>query len=176
MIPSIEHQLTNEDHQLIEANRLGTPLSVYKLKPGMVRLLFGASFFLFLLGISVAILVILIGFMGGHPEQPDGNLIFAMLIGLSGSGLLLGLFGLCVAVPQSRKRHLVVCEHGLFQVGSRGRSKQVEVIHWPEIRSVRKFISEYAILYREHEICSLDILYQNVGELAELVKQRSGLV
>jgi hypothetical protein len=175
MSQSIERQVSDEDYQLIEANQLGTPQRIYKLKPGPIRLLQGIGLFLLVCGVAVPILLITSGFMGWHKEQADDYLVLAQLVVLSGFSLLAGLFSLRIVVPQARKKHVLVCEHGLLHVEKRIWRKHVQSVHWRDIRAVRKFLGEYAIIYRESEICSLDIMYQNVKELVALIRQRSGV-
>jgi hypothetical protein len=82
--------------------------------------------------------------------------------------LLFGWWSLRIAVPQYRKKYLVICEQGFLQVENTSLIKKVEVVRWLDIQSVKKSILGYVVTYRERENCSLDILYQNSSELAEL--------
>lgn len=175
MSQSIERQVSDEDYQLIEANRLGTPQGIYRLKPGSIRLLHGGGLFLLVCGVAVPIFLITSSFMGWHKEQADDYLVFAQLVGLSGFSFLAGLFFLRIVVPQARMKHILVCEHGLLQVEKRIWRKHVQSVHWRDIRAIRKFLGEYVITYQESEICSLDIMYQNIKELVSLIRQRSGV-
>jgi hypothetical protein len=43
MSQAVESKLSVEDYQLIEANQLGIPLGVYRLKAGYIRLFTGAA-------------------------------------------------------------------------------------------------------------------------------------
>ncbi len=45
MSHSIGSQLSDEDYQLSEVNQLGTPLDIYRLKPGYIRFLRGGVFY-----------------------------------------------------------------------------------------------------------------------------------
>ena len=172
----IEQQLSEEEYQVIEGNRLGVPLSTYKLRSWPIQFLFGASLCIFLVGCSTAVIAITIGFMGVYTEQSSGYFILAVLVCFSIPGLFFGLLGLRKMVPQSRKQYIVVCEYGFFQVGSKGWKKQIEVVRWKDIQSVRKFLVEYAIIYGENKNFILDRMYQHVKELVEHVKIQSGFL
>lgn len=173
---AFEHRLTDEDIQLIEAHHLGACLNIYKIWLGAIYFLRGFGCLVFGIGIISAVIVIPLHFIGAPTEQLINNFFFISLLFQEAFCLLLGWWCLRIAIPQYRKKHLVICEQGFLQVEDTRLIRRVEIVYWPDIRSVKKLILGYVIAYREHETCSLDILYQNVGELAELIKQRSGLV
>lgn len=172
MSQPINIQLTSEDIQLVEIHQLGIPLHIYKIRSGAIFTLFVLSCFIFSLGVTSVLIIILIQFRGWPIKQLDTFFLVSLLF----QGvfcLLFGLWGLQMGVPELRKKHLVICDQGFFQVDKTGWGKKVEVIRWQDIRFMKKVFCIYTIVYREHRICSLDILYQNISELTEQIKQQS---
>ncbi len=176
MRQAIEDQLTHEDTQLIETHQLGTPLDVYKIRSGVILFLLRFSYFIFIAGIISAFIVIPMRFIGIPIKQLIGSFFFISLLFQSFICLLFGFWGLRIAVPQYRTKHLVACEQGFLQIEDIGWIKKVEVVRWKDIQSIKKFINAGIVTYQEHKTCSLDILYQNAGELFALIRQRSKII
>jgi hypothetical protein len=176
MSQPIEHQLSDEDSQLIEVNHLGNPLNVYRLKPIYPHIIRGLGLFLVIIGCVPLVIVITIIFLGLYKEQPDGIFNLAMAVVSSGFSILMGLFILCVEVPCIRNQHLIICEQGLLEVRNRGWSKKFKALHWQNILDVRKLIGKYSIIYQDNAVFNIDNMYQNIGAIVELIRERSGIV
>ena len=176
MSQPIERQLSEEDYQLLEANHLGHPLSIYRLRVDYIRIIRGLGLLLLVIGCVPPMIMITIVFLGLHKEQPDSVFYLFILIVLSSFIFLMGLFILCVEVPRIRNQHLIICEQGLVEVRKRGWSKQVKMIFWQDIVAIRKVINEYSISYQVNNILILDTMYQSINTLIEMIRQRSGIV
>ncbi|SRR5579871_899244 len=176
MTNSIWSQLSDEDHQLIEINQLGIPSDIYNLKPGPIRILYGITLFLFVIGTIMLTSTIFSIFVGWHKTRAGGNLVAAMLISLSVLSLLIGLFLLRIGIPNTRSERLVVCEQGLLLIKKKIRSTHVEALHWSDILAIKRD------LLRIHYIVTLGgkafslFAYQNADELVDLIRRRSGVI
>jgi hypothetical protein len=97
--------------------------------------------------------------------------------GMSVFSLLGGWYFLALDLPNAqKKRRIVVCEYGFFQVAKEPWKKQVDVIHWWDVLDVRKPAFgelSYTIIRREHGFFSLDVIYQDSEELVDVIKQRA---
>ena len=174
MSQSIEYQLVEEDYQLIESNHLGNPLSVYRLKTIYARFMCVLGLLLLSIGCIPPAITIMIVLLGLYKEQPDGIFYLVMLISLSGFSFLVGLFILRIELPRIRNQHLIVCEQGIIEFRKRGWSKNVKALRWQDILDIRKFIDGYSIRCKDNGVFDLDNMYQNIGILVELIRQRSG--
>jgi len=172
MAQPIEHQLSDEDYQLITANGLGPPLAVYKIKPFYLSFLFATGVCLLVMGLTIGGLV-LSGDQGGDKGSFAS---FAMYMGLALLSFFVGIFVFRVELPRVQKQHIIVCEQGLLQMEELSRRRKIEVLHWRNILSIRRRYGGYHVMQRGHVIFTLDILYQHVKELVALIKLRSRLV
>jgi hypothetical protein len=178
MSQSIEQQVSEKDFQLIEANQLGAPLALYRLKPVYVHIMHRCGLILLALGIIFLIFLLTMG-VTGSPEGGDRYYRwFAMNVLVIGISFLFALFALYVEVPRAKKEHIIVCEQGMLQVGNKLLSKHIDVVRWLDVLAIEKsfaiYFSLYSIKRREGESVSLS-MYQNVEELVEEIKQRSGI-
>jgi hypothetical protein len=105
---------------------------------------------------------------GGYTKQVDE---FTLAAGLSVIAILAALLVLYIELPRVKKVHLIVCEQGLLQI----TNKQVDVVHWSDVLVIEKYFGEYVIKRRENERFSLTSVYQNVKELVEMIRLRSGI-
>jgi hypothetical protein len=175
MSQSIKSQLSANDYQLIEANRLGTPLGVYRLKSGYFYFLQVGGLIIFLIG-SAALVLLFIGLIvSPHLEY----VVPPLLAGLS--GIIIGGFILLVLVPQEQSAHIIVGEYGLLQIKKKMRGIHVEVVFWETMRlkdipTARNAFTDqsYAIKYGENKKLTLSSAYQDLDELVELIVQQSG--
>ena len=71
MSQSIESQLSAEDLQLLDANSLGSPLGVSRLKSGYIRFFRWSGQFMFILGILIFILMIADWFRYQQDGSPE---------------------------------------------------------------------------------------------------------
>jgi len=85
----------------------------------------------------------------------------------------MGLAILRIAVPGARNKRVIVCERGLVQIGRRIGSKQVEVVYWSDILTIKRFFHEYFIVYKINKVLELEITYQNIYGLVELIRSQS---
>src|SRR5579872_5522276 len=166
MVQPLEQQLTDEDYQLINANELGPPLAVYKMKPFYL-------YFLFAVGVSLLILGLIISGLVWYGDQVVDKVSFAMYVGLSLVGFLAGIYVLCVELPRIQRQHIVLCEQGLLQVKEMPRGRQLKVVYWRDILTIRRLYDGYYIMQRGGEAFTLDILYWHVKELVQYIKQKS---
>ncbi|MBO0795387.1 MAG: hypothetical protein J2P36_31215 [Ktedonobacteraceae bacterium] len=168
MSQPIEDQLTPDDASIIESYRLGSPLGVYRLKSGYIRLFRWAGLFLCMLCVVVLVMVVIVSLrdwhrpLGIHQEQVKGFFefmfsssyiftpyIFSALLACF-SALFFGGLVLSGVVPQLRREHVIVCEEGFVQVGAKIWSNRVEIVLWSDIVAVRElyFGLEYHIVRR----------------------------
>jgi hypothetical protein len=170
MAQPVEQQLSDEDDCLITANRLGSLLAVYKLKPACIYILWVCCLFSL---ISVASVPFLMLVSGGYEIQGDSNAFFLSGIVLC-VGLFAGIFILCVELPRVQRYRIIVCERGLLQL----RQRRSDALYWRDIHTIRKRYNEYAIRRWGGEEVTLDILYQHVKDLVALIetcKERSAM-
>jgi hypothetical protein len=164
--------LSIEDYQLIEANQLGIPLGVYRLKPGYIRLFHWGGLLTFVISAALLITVIITGLM----KDLQFSVLFSPFV-IVFSGLLGGWFFLRVGAPQVRSMHVIVCEHGLLQIERKLGKNHVEAVHWQDILALRKLpiSQEYFITRQGGKALTLTNFYQDIDELVALIRQRSGV-
>jgi len=164
--------LSNEDYQLLLMHRLGTPLSVYQLKPGFILFLriiglLIVSFGLLSLGMTLAVAFKETGsqadlFLSSLPTS-----LYAILQG----GVIYGL-----KVRQARSRRLIVCQDGFLQIMRVIGRNRVEAVCWNEIRGIKRDLFKYYYLNCGDGVTvTLNREYEHLDELIALIKQRSGL-
>ena len=165
-------KLSIEDYQHIEANQLGIPLGVYRLKPGYIRLFHWGGLLTFVISAALLITVIITGLM----KDLQFSVLFSPFV-IVFSGLLGGWFFPRVGAPQVWSMHVIVCEQGLLQIERKIGKNHVEAVHWQDILAVRKLpiSQEYFITRRGGKALTLDIFYQDIDELVALIRQRSGV-
>ena len=166
MTQLMEYQLLDADRQFINVNGLGTPLAMYKMKPIYRFLLFVGGILLLVLGLTISGLV-------WYGDQVVDKVSFAMYVGLSLVGFLAGIYVLCVELPRIQRQHIVLCEQGLLQVKEMPRGRQLKVVYWRDILTIRRLYDGYYIMQRGGEAFTLDILYWHVKELVQYIKQKS---
>src|SRR5258708_6432927 len=166
---SMHSQLSEEDAQLIDLNQLGSPLGIYRLKPGLIRFLYGGGLFLLVLGVAVLALVI----TGWHKAPTVDNAVVVLLVTIAVGSLLSGLVILGITLLDTRSERVLLCEYGLLQVKKHLRSTHVEVVRWNDIQAIKRdgFRSYYIVQQGKWALTLT--LYQKVDELVELIKQRS---
>ncbi len=171
----LEQRLSEED-ELIEANNLGPPLAIFKLKPIYISFLHLCVFLLvifFLIFASAGLIYVI----GPNWQGSDIDYLSLALVAVMIASCLFGvIFILRVALPEAQKQRIIVCEQGLLEVKETLRGRKIAVVDWQDVRRIQRLYGEYLIKQRGGEAFSLDILYQNVKELIALIKQRSGLV
>lgn len=192
----IESNFSDEDARLIEANQLGSPLGIYRLKPGLIRFFHRIGLALVIMGVVILVIVIILGLIAWHQslvlhQQHIHNLTEALQLqeeqeqvdhkfGVLFSPLLGGLFGLLggllclhIGVPQVRRARVIVCEHGILQI----ENNRVEVVRWEDILAIREGLIglEYFIERREGETLTLSSFYKDSDEIVALIRQRSGV-
>ncbi len=165
-------KLSIEDYQLIEANQLGIPLGVYRLKLGYIRLIHWGSLFIIIIGVVFLDAVFIIGIM----KDPEFSVLVPPLLA-SLFLLLMGGFILSIRVPQVQSMHVIVCEQGLLQIERKIGKNHVEAVHWQDILAVRKLpiSQEYFITRQGGKALTLTNFYQDIDELVALIRQRSGV-
>ncbi len=158
---SMHSQLSEEDAQLIDLNQLGSPLGIYRLKPGLIRFLYGGGLFLLVLGVAVLALVI----TGWHKAPTVDNAVVVLLVTIAVGSLLSGLVILGITLLDTRSERVLLCEYGLLQV----------MVRWNDIQAIKRDgFRSYYIVQQGKGALTLT-LYQKVDELVELIKQRSGV-
>jgi hypothetical protein len=182
MSQAVESELSIDDYQRIEANQLGTPLGIYKLKPGYIRIMRKLSLSLILFLISfVLITLTIISSIRWYQDQKDSYIEFlffahshfaAWLAGAS--SLLFGMLILRVEMPRAQKEHVIVCEQGLLQIGKDFRGKDVDAVRWRDIQAIRKtfFGQEFSITHAGSETLIFSF-YKDLDELIALIRQQS---
>jgi len=135
----VKSRFSIEDSHCIEAHQLGLPLGVYTLKLSHIRFLLWIYVLIALVGVVILVAAILNGL------QSLG--FFPVLLGGS-YALLLGGMQLFIRVPQLRRQHVVVCEHGLLQVDRVLGKNRMEWTYWTDILSASERMSgiDYTIL------------------------------
>ncbi|MFL5702650.1 MAG: SMI1/KNR4 family protein [Ktedonobacteraceae bacterium] len=162
MQQSVESNLSDEDYQRIEANQLGIPLSVFKLKSSDIRFYSRISLLFSITGIVILVGVIFIGLI----KNLQFSVLFAPLLGglyaLFQGGLLYRF-----KVRRARSERVIVCVQGLLQIRRMIWNDHVEVVRWQDIQTA--FASrEYSISHREGKTLTLTDSYQDLDELVAL--------
>jgi hypothetical protein len=167
-----ESNLSDEDKLLVVANNLGSPLAVYRLRPGYIRFLYRMSWLIILIGMGILATSIIWFFHGLREFQFTLFLssLLAGLLGLSG-----GIICLRVVALQAQQEHTIVCERGLLRIVG---STCIDVVHWMEVRSIEKglFNQLISIIYNIPAfpgVKSLHIssFYQDFDMLIVLIRQ-----
>ncbi len=78
MSMTLENLPSDEDYLLIEANMLGAPLSVYKLKPSYIHFVRRVGLFIFFTGV-VVLVVAVVGFFRVKSNNQFELFILALL-------------------------------------------------------------------------------------------------
>jgi hypothetical protein len=164
-------KLSVEDYQRIEANQLGIPLGVYRLKPGYIRLIHRGGLFTFIIGVVFLGAVFIIGI---RKDLEFSVLLSPLLASLY--LLIMGGFILRIRVPQVQSMRVIVCEQGLLQIERKIGKNCVGAVHWQDILAVRKLPTsqEYAITRRGGKALTFTNFYQDIDELVALIRLRSG--
>src|SRR5437588_6060832 len=130
MQQSVESNLSDEDYQRIEANQLGIPLGVYKLKSSYIRFYSRISLLVSMMGVVILVGVIIIGII----KRPQFSVLLAPLLG--------GLYALFQGsvlyrfqVRQAQSERVIVCVQGLLQVRRMIWRDHVEVVGWQDIQT-----------------------------------------
>lgn len=168
MAQPIENQLTDEDFQILNINRLGTPTAVYKVKSICIYILRSGGFFL--LGVGLTMIA-----LGLYENKVHSYDFYLMYIGVSIVSLLVGIYTLRVELPRVQTYRIIVCEHGLLETKEQPRRRKIEVVYWRDVLTIRRLHGEYYITQRGHDAFTLTILYQHAKELAAYIKLRSSL-
>jgi hypothetical protein len=160
------NKLSNEDYQLSEVNQLGSPLDIYRLKPGYIRFLRITGLLIFIIGVVSLVFII-----SQIPDRQSGSIFFAL------PGSLYALFQggvfYSIMARQARSMRVIVCEQGLLQVRKIIRRNRVEVVRWNNILAIKRdFLRNYYIVPRGGVALTL-FAYQNIDELVALIRQRS---
>jgi hypothetical protein len=165
---SIGSQLSDEDYQLSEVNQLGTPLDIYRLKPGYIRFLRITGLLIFIIGVVSLVFII-----SQVPDRQPDSIFFAL------PGSLYALFQggvfYSIMARQARSMRVIVCEKGLLQVRKIIRRNKVEVMRWNDIRAIKRDVFRSYYIVQQGKGALTLTLYQKVDELVELIKQRSGV-
>jgi cell wall assembly regulator SMI1 len=162
MQQSVESNLSDEDYQRIEANQLGIPLGVYKLKSSEIRFYSRISLLFSIMGVITLVGVIFIGLI----QNLQFSVLFAPLLG--------GLYALFQGgvlyrfkARRAQSERVIVCVQGLLQVRRMIWSDHVEAVHWKDILTA--FVGrEYSISRREGKMLTFTDAYQNLDELVAL--------
>jgi hypothetical protein len=174
MSMTMDNLLSDEDYLLIEANMLGAPLGIYKLKPDYIRFIRRVGVFIFLIGVVVLALAI-IGFFRVKSNNQFELLIPVLLPALY--AILKGGVFYRIEVRRARSMRIIVCEQGLFHVAKKIRSDRVEVVRWKDVLEIKKeFIGKsYYIARRNDMPITLSGYYQNLDKLVAAIRERSGM-
>lgn len=167
-----ENLLSNEDYLLVEANTLGAPLNVYKLKPSYIRFIRRVGLFIFWFGVIVLVFAIL-SFLRGRPDDLLTFFVMALLPGLY--AILQGGMFYRIEVNRARRMHIVICEQGLLYVSLKVKRDLVEVIRWKDVQEVKKeFIGKSYYLSRRGGMpITLSGSFENLDELIATIRERS---
>ncbi len=169
MSHSIGSQLSDEDYQLSEVNQLGTPLDIYRLKPGYIRFLRITGLLIFIIGIIGVVSLVFI--ISQVPDRQPDSIFFALpgsLYALFQGGVFYGIMA-----RQARGMRVIVCEQGLLQVRKIIRRNRVEVVRWNNILAIKRDVFRSYYIVQQGKGALTLTLYQNIDELVELIRQRS---
>lgn len=169
MMTTTENVFSHEDFQLIEVHQLGSPLAIFHIKPGTIRLLRWVGRLIFLIGIFTLIMDL--------TQKLEFDLASPTFIG-SLCELLVGGVFYSLMVQQARSTRAIVCEHGLLQVSKKIIKIQAEAVLWKDILSIaeRSIGQECTITYlakKPFTQLTLTRSYQNLDELVTLITERS---
>ncbi len=168
MVQQIGEPLADEDYQLININKLGSPLAVYKMK----------SFYLhslFIMGVCFLILGFTILALDLYENLGSDEVYFAMYIGLALLSFIVGIFVFRVELPRSQNYQIIVCEHGLLETKGQPPKRKFAIVYWKNVQTIRKLYNGYTITQRGHDTFTLTALYEHAKELAAYIKLRSSL-
>lgn len=189
MVQSAGNGFSVDDSHLVELNQLGTPLSIYRLKPEVIRFFRRACLFVLLFGILIIVVGCVVSIVNWHQLFPLR--LFAMIFTGGLWVLIIGIYTLSIDVPRFQSERVIVCERGLLRVRKWFRKNRVEVVHWVDIVDIGKkftlsltvalfkrkfdFIHQsYVIMLQQRAPLILDSQYQDVDEMIAVIKQRSG--
>lgn len=204
MPQSVEDELSVDDYRFVEANQLGTPCSIHRVKPSFIRLLSRTCIATIIMALLLLLSLITLHLMQWHQQDLRGLTPLSqreqeqtMLYLLAGPTLpclvmiLMGGLGLGIVIPQLQSKHIVVCEYGLVQIIQKKKSKYVEIVRWNDIQLIRNiadwnlisvfirkthgFIGQsYSITRKSSRPFILDGSYQNLDELIFLIRSKTG--
>jgi hypothetical protein len=106
-----ESQFSDEDYYLIEANQLGTPLKIYRLRPSFILSLRWIGLIAFLTGIATLVFTLSVALNKGA----DFSSVLFLCPSLMGSlyAVIHGGVFHRITVQQARSMRVIVCEAGL---------------------------------------------------------------
>ena len=158
----VEHELCDEDLQRIRDNELGTPLCMYKQKPGFVHFYRGLNIFFTLLLIAALALFIsdkleqwyfsISWSQEGRPDTLLGDVVGFLATWTPG---LITLLKLRIEGRRVRTAHIIICEYGLLLSEQRFRKWHIEVVRWEDIQAITpaeglgNLFSEHSLIRRE---------------------------
>jgi|SRR5579883_827459 hypothetical protein len=165
MVEDVMRKISDEDWRLIEANQLGVPIGIYRLRQGYISLFRWGGLGAIFVGLGILLLASIHAFdLVGTSFYPWGIGVLSLIGGIS---LLL------ISLVQLPKERVLVCEDGLLQVAN----TRTTAVRWHEIRAIREdffpFRKAALVLPRGKELILQG--YQHLDELITLIKQRSGL-
>lgn len=166
-----EDQFSEEDHRLLMAHRLGKPLHIYQMRPGYILLSRVSSLSMFVL--CIVFIVLLISGIALYVKLLS---IFYILVWFGSLALLLmiGYYLFLGLRHEEQSRRLIVGEDGLLEIRKMIRRNQMEVVHWKEIRALKKafIIPEYLIKRRRGEPFVLTpYVFQDGEQLLSLIRE-----
>lgn len=171
MSQTVESQFSDEDRRLMTGHRLGKPLHVYRMRQGYILFNRVSSLIVFIL--CIVFVWMLISVIVQFIERSGVFYLLAYFGGLSfllpgGCYLFIGLR------HEEQSRRLIIGEDGLLEIRKMIRNNRIEVVHWKDIRAIRKaFIApEYLIKRRRGEPFLLTpYVFQNGDELVSLIRE-----
>lgn len=177
MITTTEDQFSDEDARLSEANQLGIPQRVYRLKPGYIRFLRITGLLIFSVGVVTLGFSIYLALSSGTDLWSSSLFptVLGSLYALFHGGVFYGIMA-----RRAWSMRVIICEHGLLQVRKMVRRNSIEVMRWNDILTVKKaFLSrDYFIIYQDDKrqlpaTLTLSSSYQHFDELMAVIRQRS---
>ncbi len=167
------NMISNEDYQLSVVYQLGSPLEIYRLKPGYIRFLRITGLTIFVIGIFSLFFALI-----PRPNTPLGPITPALFASLY--AIILGGVFYSIITWQALRMRVIVCESGLLQIKKIFRRNKVEVVRWKDILTIRKEVLSQGcfITYRDVRFKSLTISssYQDARDLVVLIRQLSNEV
>lgn len=171
-------EMAEEDYKLIEQYELGSYLAMYEISAQYICLIRILSMFLGAACIFVAAMWILII---GQPGWP-----LSLFIDSFGGLVILGGIGIgLLALPNTYKGRLTVCEAGIIRRTQLLRYRDMQIIYWKNMRIARSalnfIIKDYLVQYRKNEARRNNrsgafgissVVYQNGNELIALIEEQ----